>query len=135
MPLTPDRAHTLIADRALPQSRGLTRAVSRTASSAPVSPTGKAIARLVSDPSTPVFVTVHANGRRRYGYWRAHDPATGQGSCYVALPTDECDRLHAAGRITLGEPVVDPAKTTYRVRPTRTPAKPLRTVTGPTLAA
>ncbi|MBX9392709.1 hypothetical protein K4749_03655 [Streptomyces sp. TRM72054] len=97
--------------------------------------TGKDIARLISDPSTPVFVTVHANGRRRYGYWRAYDAATGRGSCYVALPTDECDRLHAAGRITLGEPVVDPAKTTYRVRPTRTPAKPLRTVTGSALAA
>jgi hypothetical protein len=35
----------------------------------------------------------------------------------VALPTDECDVLHAAGRIELGDPVVDPAKTTYPVRP------------------
>jgi hypothetical protein len=35
----------------------------------------------------------------------------------VALPTDECDALHAAGRIVLGDPVVDPAKTTYPVRP------------------
>jgi hypothetical protein len=35
----------------------------------------------------------------------------------VALPTDECDALHAAGRIVLGDPVTDPAKTTYPVRP------------------
>ncbi|MGW1545041.1 hypothetical protein ACWCPM_33340 [Streptomyces sp. NPDC002309] len=92
-------------------------------------------ARIISDPGTPVFVTVYADGRRRYSYWRPHDPATGQGSCYVALPTGECDSLHAAGRITFGEPVVDPSRTTYRVRATRTAARPLRTVPGPVLAA
>ncbi|GGT05899.1 hypothetical protein [Streptomyces chromofuscus] len=118
-----------------PQDRRPARLVSRTRSSAPAGRTGADIARIVSDPSTPVFVTVHADGRRRYSYWRPYDPATGQGSCYVALPTDECDRLHAAGRITLGEPVVDATRTTYRVRLARTPAKPWRAVTRRTLAA
>jgi hypothetical protein len=74
-----------------------------------------------------VFLTVHADGRRRYSYWQPFDAATGKGSCYVALPTAECDALHAAGRITLGEPLVDPSKTTYRVRPARTPAVTVRT--------
>ncbi|GAA3292830.1 hypothetical protein GCM10020295_13140 [Streptomyces cinereospinus] len=128
MPLTSDHAHAS-------QGRRPARLVSGSRSSAPVGPVGADIARIISDPSTPVFVTVHAGGRRRYSYWRPYDPATGRGSCYVALPTDECDRLHAAGRITLGEPVVDPTKTTYRVRPVRTPARALRVVPTPTLAA
>ncbi|MEV5440645.1 hypothetical protein AB0K80_32275 [Streptomyces sp. NPDC052682] len=93
-----------------------------------LSPTGADLVRIVSDPGTPVFLTVHADGRRRYSYWQPYDPGTGRGSCYVALPTEECDALHAAGRITLGEPVVDPARTTYRVRAaTRTPAAAGRT--------
>jgi hypothetical protein len=82
----------------------------------------------VSDTRTPVFVTVRSGGRRRYSYWRPLDSATGKGGCYVALPTAECDALHAAGRITLGDPLTDPARTTYRVRATHTPAAPLRTV-------
>ncbi|MFC7989785.1 hypothetical protein ACFUV2_10835 [Streptomyces pilosus] len=73
--------------------------------------------RIIADPRTPTYVTVYANGRRRYSYWRPLDSATGAGGCYAALPTAECDELQAAGRITLGEPVVDPNRTTYRVRP------------------
>ncbi|WP_079102215.1 hypothetical protein [Streptomyces sp. TP-A0356] len=67
------------------------------------------VLRLIMDRRVPVFLTVHANGRRRYGYWQS-------GGRPVALPTDECDALYAAGRIVLGDPVVDRAKTTYRVR-------------------
>ncbi|OIJ98344.1 hypothetical protein BIV24_05700 [Streptomyces colonosanans] len=65
--------------------------------------------RLIMDQRVPVFLVVHANGRRRYGYWQS------DGSL-MALPSDECDALHAAGRIVLGDPMVDRAKTTYRVR-------------------
>ncbi|GGW97968.1 hypothetical protein GCM10010297_19410 [Streptomyces malachitofuscus] len=72
--------------------------------------------RIIADPRTPTYVTVYANGRRRYSYWRPLDSTTGAGGCYAALPTADCDELHAAGRITLGEPVVDPNRTTYRVR-------------------
>ncbi|MEV5432680.1 hypothetical protein [Streptomyces sp. NPDC052701] len=93
---------------------------------APLSPTGADLMRLISDPGTPVFLTVHAGGRRRYSYWQPFDPGTGRGSCYAALPTAECDALHAAGRITLGEPVVDPTRTTYRVRPARAQSAPQR---------
>ncbi|MER5433254.1 hypothetical protein [Streptomyces sp. NPDC002588] len=74
------------------------------------------VLRIICDARHPVFVTVHTNGRRRYSYWRPLDSATGRGGCYVALPTEECDRLQAAGRISLGEPVADPHRTTYRVR-------------------
>ncbi|MEU6811636.1 hypothetical protein ABZ920_22140 [Streptomyces sp. NPDC046831] len=91
-----------------------------------LSPAGADLLRIISDPRTPVFVTVHANGRRRYGYWQPFDSATGRGGCYVALPTDECDTLQTSGRITFGEPIVDPTKTTYRVLPARTPAAPER---------
>ncbi|KUM84939.1 hypothetical protein AQI94_30930 [Streptomyces pseudovenezuelae] len=84
--------------------------------------------RVMSDPRTPVFLTVHADGRRRYSYWQPFDPHTGRGSCYVALPTAACDALHHAARISLGEPVVDPARTTYRVRPVRTQAAPVPSV-------
>ncbi|WP_354432175.1 hypothetical protein [Streptomyces sp. FZ201] len=75
------------------------------------------VLRIVSDPRTPVFVTAHAGGRPRYGYWRA------AGGCYVALPTDVCEELRSAGRITLGNPVHDPGKTTYRVGPAAARAK------------
>ncbi|MGV9255393.1 cell envelope biogenesis protein OmpA [Streptomyces sp. NPDC003697] len=92
-----------------------------------VSPAGADLLRVISDPRTPVFVTVHANGRRRYGYWQPFDSATGRGGCYVALSTDECDKLQTSGRVTLGEPIVDPSKTIYRVLPARTPAAPERT--------
>lgn len=61
------------------------------------------------DQGVPVFLTVHANGRRPYGCWQS----SGR---HVALPTDDCDALYAAGRIVLGDPVVDRAKTTYRIR-------------------
>ncbi|WP_320774594.1 hypothetical protein [Streptomyces sp. CRN 30] len=70
----------------------------------------------MSDTRTPVFVTEYATGRRRYGYWRPMEPGSSVGGCYVALPTEVCEELRTAGRITLGDPVVDPAKTTYRVR-------------------
>ncbi|MFF8103153.1 hypothetical protein ACF07S_26000 [Streptomyces sp. NPDC016640] len=86
------------------------------------------VLRIISDPRSPTYVTVYAGGRRRYSYWRPLDSATGAGGCYAALPTAACDELHAAGRITLGEPVVDPNRTTYRVRPAvRTPAVPRTT--------
>ncbi|MFI6208075.1 hypothetical protein ACIBAI_17005 [Streptomyces sp. NPDC051041] len=91
---------------------------------APLSPSDADLVRIVRDPRTPVFLTVHAGGRRRYSYWQPFDPATGRGSCYVALPTDACDRLHSTGRITLSEPIVDPGKTVYRVQPADTPAEP-----------
>ncbi|MEU9735101.1 hypothetical protein [Streptomyces sp. NPDC048002] len=73
------------------------------------------VLHVVSDPRTPVFVTAYTGGRLRYGYWRQADPAAGTGGCYVALPTDVCEELRAAGRIVLGTPVTDPGKTTYRV--------------------
>lgn len=78
------------------------------------------VLRIVADSRTPAFVTVHEGGRTRYGYWRPVDAATGRGGCYVALPTDVCEKLRSGGRIELGEPVTDPAKTTYRIRPART---------------
>nr|WP_242432869.1 hypothetical protein [Streptomyces sp. Root1310] len=81
---------------------------------------GADVLRIVSDPRTPVFVTEHASGRRVYGYWRPLDADGGRGGCYVALSATECDELYAAGRITVGEPVTDPTKTTYRVRAART---------------
>ncbi|PKT68363.1 hypothetical protein CW362_35495 [Streptomyces populi] len=83
---------------------------------APLGPEGAEVLRLITQRRFPVRLTVHANGRRRYGYWLPLDPATGRGGCYVALPTGECDALHAAGRIVLGDPLVDPAKTTYAVQ-------------------
>ncbi|MFD5634588.1 hypothetical protein ACFWJM_10655 [Streptomyces sp. NPDC127077] len=83
---------------------------------ATLGPEGAEILRLITQRRFPVRLTVHANGRRRYGYWLPFDPATGRGGCYVALPTGECDALHAAGRIVLGDPLVDPAKTTYPVQ-------------------
>ncbi|GAA3506398.1 hypothetical protein GCM10019016_135130 [Streptomyces prasinosporus] len=98
-----------------PSTAALRTAPSR--SRAPLGADRVDVLRIVSDPRTPTYVTVYANGRRRYSYWRPLDSATGMGGCYAALPTAECDELHAAGRITLGEPVVDPNRTTYRVRP------------------
>ncbi|MFF4536686.1 hypothetical protein [Streptomyces aureus] len=83
---------------------------------APLGPEGAEVMRLITQRRFPVRLTVHANGRRRYGYWLPFDPSTGRGGCYVALPTGECDALHAAGRIVLGDPLVDPAKTTYAVQ-------------------
>ncbi|MFI0967981.1 cell envelope biogenesis protein OmpA [Streptomyces sp. NPDC021080] len=83
---------------------------------APLGPEDAEVLRLITQRRFPVLLTVHANGRRRYGYWLPFDPSTGRGGCYVALPTDECDALHAAGRIVLGAPLVDPAKTTYAVQ-------------------
>jgi hypothetical protein len=84
---------------------------------APLSPGGGEVLRLITVQRVPVCLTVHANGRRRYGYWQPLGSGAGRGGCHVALPTDECDALHAAGRLVLGEPVVDAAKTTYPVRP------------------
>ncbi|MGW5371989.1 hypothetical protein ACWER6_34555 [Streptomyces sp. NPDC004009] len=80
--------------------------------------------RIIADPSTTVFLTVHEGGRRRYAYWQPFDPATGRGGGYMALPVAECDALHAAGRIVLGDPLVDPGKVTYRVR--SAPARSVR---------
>ncbi|MET7982113.1 MULTISPECIES: hypothetical protein [unclassified Streptomyces] len=85
-------------------------------SRAPLSPEGAEVLRLITQRRFPVRLTVHANGRRRYGYWLPFDPTTGRGGCYVALPTGECDALHAAGLIVLGDPLVDPGKTTYAVQ-------------------
>ncbi|AVH60570.1 hypothetical protein C4B68_37760 [Streptomyces dengpaensis] len=82
----------------------------------PLSPGGAEVLRLITEQRFPVCLTVHANGRRRYGYWLPLTSQAGRGACYMALPTDECDTLHAAGRIVLGDPLVDPAKTTYPVR-------------------
>ncbi|MET9777575.1 hypothetical protein ABZ023_25505 [Streptomyces sp. NPDC006367] len=93
---------------------------------APTGPEETDILRIVADARTPVFVTVRKDGRRRYSYWRPLDSTTGKGGCYVALPTAECDRLHAAGRITLGEPLADPARTIHRVRTAQPQATPLR---------
>ncbi|WP_037859587.1 hypothetical protein VM636_00395 [Streptomyces sp. SCSIO 75703] len=87
----------------------------------PLGPVATAVLQIVADRRTPVFATVHTSGRRRYGYWRPLDSATGRGGCYVALPTAECDALYATGRIELGEPVTDPSRTTYRVRATEIP--------------
>lgn len=101
----------------------------RSRAAAPVPPLGATDAellRIISDPCTPVFLTVHAGGRRRYSYWQPFDARTGRGSCYVALPTDACDTLHSTGRITLGEPLVEPGRTIYRVRPADNPATPQR---------
>nr|WP_093779461.1 hypothetical protein [Streptomyces sp. yr375] len=97
----------------------------------PLSSAGADVLRIVSDPRTPVFVTEHASGRRVYGYWRPLDAEAGRGGCYVALPTAECDELYAAGRITLGEPVKDPTKTTYRAHPTHTPTSTRRPTPTP----
>ncbi|MGV9288887.1 hypothetical protein [Streptomyces sp. NPDC003719] len=98
----------------------------RTRPGGPLSPAESDVLRIVSDARTPVFVTVREGGRRRYSYWRPLDSTTGKGGCYVALPTAECDALHAAGRITLGDPVTDPARTTYRVSAARTPLASVR---------
>ncbi|MFE7211124.1 hypothetical protein ACFY0A_14045 [Streptomyces sp. NPDC001698] len=102
---------------------------------APLSPTGADLLRIISDPATLVFLTVHAGGRRRYSYWQPFDRRTGRGSCYVALPTDMCDMLHSSGRITLGEPLVDSTRTTYRVGPADTPVAPRRPLRTSALAA
>ncbi|WSN45723.1 hypothetical protein OG736_40690 [Streptomyces sp. NBC_01334] len=88
---------------------------------------GADVLRIVADPRTPVFVTEHASGRRVYGYWRPLDADSGRGGCYVALSATECDELYAAGRITVGEPVTDPTKTTYRVRAARAQGAAART--------
>ncbi|MEU7381862.1 MULTISPECIES: hypothetical protein [unclassified Streptomyces] len=102
---------------------------------APLSPSGAELLRIISDPSMLVFLTVHAGGRRRYSYWQPFEPRTGRGSCYVALPTDLCDMLHSSGRITLGEPLVDSTRTTYRVGPAETPVAPRRSLRTGALAA
>ncbi|WP_338058304.1 hypothetical protein [Streptomyces antioxidans] len=85
----------------------------------------------MSNSRTPVFCTVRASGRRRYGYWQPYDTVTNRGGCYVALPTPVCDRLYAQGRITFGAPLVDPAKTTYRVWPAHGPVAPVRIPVAP----
>ncbi|MFE9927308.1 hypothetical protein ACFYQA_39110 [Streptomyces sp. NPDC005774] len=107
-----------------------------TATATATATAGADVLRIISDPRTPTFVTVYANGRRRYSYWRPLDSTTGQGGCYAALPTGDCDALHEAGKIELGNPVVDANRTTYRVSassarvtpPARALAAPLRPV-------
>ncbi len=98
---------------------------------APLDAAGAEVLRTIANSRTPVFITVHANGRRRYGYWRPYDSRTGKGGCYMALPTEVCDRLESAGRITFGDPLVDPAKTTYRVWAADTPAEPAHAAARP----
>ncbi|WP_421108456.1 hypothetical protein [Streptomyces sp. NEAU-S77] len=104
---------------------------SRSRSEAPFDVSSAGVLRVVSDSRTPVFLTVHASGRRRYGYWQPYDSATNRGGCYVALPTPECDRLYSEGRATLGDPLVDQAKTTYRVWPAPSPVAPVRIPVAP----
>ncbi|MBI0375942.1 hypothetical protein JBE27_06540 [Streptomyces albiflaviniger] len=99
---------------------------SRSRSEVPFEAADAGVLRVMSNSRTPVFCTVHASGRRRYGYWQPYDSVTNRGGCYVALPTPVCDRLYSQGRITLGEPLVDPAKTTYRVWPAHGPVAPVR---------
>jgi hypothetical protein len=103
---------------ASPAGRPVTvlRPLPRTHTHTPLSAEGAEVLRLITQRRFPVRLTVHANGRRRYGYWLPLDSATGRGGCYVALPTGECDALHAAGRIVLGDPLVDPSKTTYAIQ-------------------
>ncbi|KAA0941352.1 hypothetical protein [Streptomyces apricus] len=112
--MTPS-SHLRAVPRAAGESVDLLRSLSRTP--APLTPGGAEVLRLIQVQRVPVCLTVHANGRRRYGYWQSVSAGSPYGGCYVALPTDECDALHAAGRIVLGDPVTDPAKTTYPVRP------------------
>ncbi|MFI0822725.1 hypothetical protein ACH4TX_45100 [Streptomyces sp. NPDC021098] len=104
---------------------------SRSRSEAPSTTAASGVLRVVYDSRTPVFLTVHASGRRRYGYWQPYDSASSRGGCYIALPTPECDRLYSEGRTTLGDPLVDPAKTTYRVWPAPSPVAPVRIPTAP----
>ncbi|WP_146238307.1 hypothetical protein [Streptomyces sp. Act143] len=73
------------------------------------------VLRIIRDSDTPVFLTVRANRPPRYGYWLPAGRGARGGGCWVALPTAVCEELREAGRIVLGEPVVDPTKTTYRV--------------------
>lgn len=110
---TVDRTKPLVA---LPTMRRPSRASGQPVRADRLSHAAAEVLSIIADPRTPAFVTVFANDRRRYSYWRPFDPTTGSGGCYTALPTTDCDALHAAGRITLGEPVVDPNRTTYRVR-------------------
>lgn len=128
---TVDRPNTLIAlptQRRRPVTTELPAAPSREHN---LAGTDRAdVLRIISDPRTPTYVTEYANGRRRYSYWRPVDP-TGTGGCYASLPTAECDALHAAGRIALGEPVVDPNRTTYRVRPAARPQPATRPEPAP----
>ncbi len=158
MPLAPSRAPRLVADAVVPapaavpaERRGTRDLAGYVAPTEYVVPTEFArpsaravlhpprstrpldaltadVLRIVSDSRTPVFVTVHDGGRIRYGYWRPVGTATGRGGCYVALPTDVCEELRSGGRITLGDPVTDPSKTTYRVRPARPQGKTGREV-------
>ena len=132
---TVDRSNTLV-DLPTVRRRRARAAAAPASAAAPVSPVSPVstadVLRVVADPRTPTYVTVFANGRRRYSYWRPIDPATGSGGCYAALPTAECDELQASGRITLGEPVVDPNRTTYRVRTAaRVPQAPARPAVAP----
>ncbi|MFE9017874.1 cell envelope biogenesis protein OmpA [Streptomyces sp. NPDC007808] len=145
MPLAPSRTPRLVADAVVPApvpaerrgARDLAGYVAHTQfarpsaravphpprSTQPLGAPASDVLRIVSDSRTPVFVTVHDGGRIRYGYWRPVGTATGRGGCYVALPTDVCEELRSGGRIALGDPVTDPSKTTYRVRPARPEGK------------
>jgi hypothetical protein len=89
----------------------------------PISPRDTDVLRLIATQRAPVMLTVYADGRRRYGYWRAVTDAAGRGGCQVALPTEECEELLAAGRIALGEPVTDRSRTVYPVRAVERPRR------------
>ncbi|KPI22623.1 hypothetical protein OK074_7161 [Actinobacteria bacterium OK074] len=82
----------------------------------PLSAGGAEVLRLITRQRTPVVLTVYANGRLRYSYWQYAQAGGPVVNCQVALDTKECEALREAGRIELGEPVVDRTKTTYPVR-------------------
>ncbi|WP_234426566.1 hypothetical protein [Streptomyces niger] len=134
-PPSPRPARSASRAAARPYSRPVSRARSAApadrAASPATAPATADVLRTIRDSRTPVFVTVRAGGRRRYGYWQPYDSRTNKGGCYVALPTAVCDELYSAGRLTLGEPLEDPTKTTYRVLPTSAPTEPARIAAAP----
>ncbi|WP_368396758.1 hypothetical protein [Streptomyces sclerotialus] len=124
-------ARTAARPAARTAARSAARPAARSRSGVPFGAADADVLRVISDSRTPVFLTVHAGGRRRYGYWQPYDSSTNTGGCYVALPTAVCDRLHSVGRFTFGDPLEDPAKTTYRVSLAHTPAEPARAAVAP----
>ncbi|GAA4967672.1 hypothetical protein GCM10023238_39430 [Streptomyces heliomycini] len=109
-----------VPDRPLPAAHPAAPSRPRT----PADTTRTDVLRIISDPRTPTYVTEYANGRRRYSYWRPLDtrpPA--RGAVTPPCPPPSATRCTRRA-ITLGEPVVDPNRTTYRVRPASASAPP-----------